>query len=154
MLSSPIRGGIPQQVTKRENSKILLFLSLSLSHEFLFFAEAQAQDRVHRIGQTEEVKVYRLVIAGSLEERMLDIHAAKTMLADAGVREKDLTFVLFCFCVLMFVFKQALVLRSPAELKKMNVGMLGKLFGAVATHVRGKRGRLDANAPLLPKGPS
>ncbi len=59
--------------------------------------------------------------------KKLDIHDAKNTLADA-----------------------ALQMKSPEELKRMNVDKLDKLFGNAATHVRGKRGRLDVNAPVLP----
>ena len=39
--------------------------------------EAQAIDRVHRMGQDEEVKVIRFVISGSIEGRMLKIQERK-----------------------------------------------------------------------------
>lgn len=42
-----------------------------------FAVEAQAIDRVHRMGQTEEVKVIRFVVAGSIEGRMLKIQERK-----------------------------------------------------------------------------
>jgi SWI/SNF-related matrix-associated actin-dependent regulator of chromatin subfamily A member 5 len=35
-------------------------------------ANLQAMDRAHRIGQTKQVYVYRLVTEGSVEERMLE----------------------------------------------------------------------------------
>lgn len=35
--------------------------------------DLQAQARCHRIGQTKEVKVYRLVTEGTVEERILQI---------------------------------------------------------------------------------
>lgn len=38
-----------------------------------FAVEAQAIDRVHRMGQTEEVKVTRFVVEGSIEEKMLKV---------------------------------------------------------------------------------
>lgn len=34
--------------------------------------ELQAQDRAHRIGQTREVRVFRLVTINSIEERILE----------------------------------------------------------------------------------
>eukprot|EP01088_Endostelium_zonatum_P016138 TRINITY_DN4238_c0_g1_i1.p1 TRINITY_DN4238_c0_g1~~TRINITY_DN4238_c0_g1_i1.p1 ORF type:complete len:322 (-),score=68.90 TRINITY_DN4238_c0_g1_i1:53-1018(-) len=34
-------------------------------------SDSQAMDRAHRIGQTKEVNVYRLITAGSIEERVL-----------------------------------------------------------------------------------
>lgn len=42
-----------------------------------FAVEAQAIDRVHRMGQTEEVKVVRFVVQGSIEEKMLRIQERK-----------------------------------------------------------------------------
>lgn len=42
-----------------------------------FAVEAQAIDRVHRMGQEDEVKVYRFIVKGSVEERMLKIQDRK-----------------------------------------------------------------------------
>jgi DNA repair protein RAD5 len=42
-----------------------------------FAVEAQAIDRVHRMGQEEEVQVKRFVVQGSVEERMLKIQDRK-----------------------------------------------------------------------------
>ena len=42
-----------------------------------FAVEAQAIDRVHRMGQEEEVRVVRFVVAGSIEGRMLRIQERK-----------------------------------------------------------------------------
>jgi len=44
--------------------------------------EAQAVDRVHRIGQTKTVFVYRMVTAGTIEERIQDLKASKRELFD------------------------------------------------------------------------
>jgi superfamily II DNA or RNA helicase len=46
-------------------------------------AQAQATDRAHRIGQTKPVFVHDLIIAGSVEERMLGLQRHKRDLADA-----------------------------------------------------------------------
>src|SRR6185369_8955724 len=46
-------------------------------------AQAQATDRAHRIGQTKPVFVHDLIIAGSVEERMLSLQRHKRMLANA-----------------------------------------------------------------------
>ncbi|MDG0834706.1 DEAD/DEAH box helicase [Roseateles saccharophilus] len=43
--------------------------------------EAQATGRAHRIGQTRQVLVYRLVAEGTIEERMLALQARKAALA-------------------------------------------------------------------------
>ncbi|KAK0637382.1 RAD5-like protein [Bombardia bombarda] len=46
-----------------------------------FAVEAQAIDRVHRMGQDEEVKVYRFIVKNSVEERMLKIQDRKKFIA-------------------------------------------------------------------------
>lgn len=71
-------------------------------------AEEQAIDRVHRIGQTRPVSVYRLIVPNSVEERMLSIHDAKRELAGA-----------------------ALILRSPDEIRELRVQRMRALFGAL-----------------------
>jgi SNF2 family DNA or RNA helicase len=45
--------------------------------------ERQAMDRTHRIGQSKPVFVHRLVAAGTVEEKILDMQARKQALADA-----------------------------------------------------------------------
>jgi SNF2 family DNA or RNA helicase len=44
--------------------------------------EMQAVDRVHRIGQTNTVFVYRMVTAGTIEERIQELKASKRDLFD------------------------------------------------------------------------
>jgi len=46
-------------------------------------AQAQATDRAHRIGQTKPVFVHDLIVAGSVEERMLALQRKKRLLASA-----------------------------------------------------------------------
>lgn len=46
-------------------------------------AQAQATDRAHRIGQTKPVFVHDLIVAGSVEERMLSLQRHKRLLATA-----------------------------------------------------------------------
>ncbi|MCB1742894.1 MAG: DEAD/DEAH box helicase, partial [Gammaproteobacteria bacterium] len=45
--------------------------------------EAQAVDRAHRIGQSRNVMVYRLVAQGTVEEKILQLQSRKKALADA-----------------------------------------------------------------------
>ncbi|GEM_PF-1189356 len=47
--------------------------------------EAQAIDRTHRIGQTRSVHAIRLVSAGTVEDRVLELQSRKRALADAIV---------------------------------------------------------------------
>jgi SNF2 family DNA or RNA helicase len=42
----------------------------------------QATDRAYRIGQSRPVFVYNLIVAGSVEERMLALQRRKRQLAD------------------------------------------------------------------------
>jgi len=44
--------------------------------------ERQATDRAHRIGQDQPVFVYKLVVEGSIEERMLALQERKAALAE------------------------------------------------------------------------
>ncbi len=53
-------------------------------------AENQATDRAHRIGQTKAVFVYKLIAAGSLEERILELQDRKAELAK-GILEGSLS---------------------------------------------------------------
>ncbi|AQX79418.1 hypothetical protein BWO91_05005 [Plantibacter flavus] len=54
-------------------------------------AEAQAIDRTHRIGQTENVMVYRLVAADTIEEKVMALQAKKSELF-AAVLDDDAVF--------------------------------------------------------------
>jgi SNF2 family DNA or RNA helicase len=52
-------------------------------------AEDQAMGRAHRIGQQRPVTVYRLVTAGSVEERIVALHRDKRELAEGLLGEQD-----------------------------------------------------------------
>jgi superfamily II DNA or RNA helicase len=52
-------------------------------------AEDQALGRAHRIGQLRPVTVYRLVTAGSIEERIVEMHRDKRALADGLLDGQD-----------------------------------------------------------------
>ena len=52
-------------------------------------AERQAMDRVHRIGQDKPVFVHRLVVTGTVEEKVLTLQAQKQALADAVLSSSD-----------------------------------------------------------------
>ena len=52
--------------------------------------EAQAVDRAHRIGQTRPVNVYRLVSAGTIEEKVVALQERKRELFTAVVDDGDL----------------------------------------------------------------
>ncbi|CAI6300859.1 unnamed protein product [Periconia digitata] len=48
-----------------------------------FAVEAQAIDRVHRMGQVDSVKVVRFIVQGSIEEKMLRIQERKKFIASS-----------------------------------------------------------------------
>lgn len=52
-------------------------------------AEDQAMGRAHRIGQVRPVTVYRLVTAGTVEERIVALHQEKRALAEGILDEGD-----------------------------------------------------------------
>ncbi len=46
-------------------------------------AQNQAADRAHRIGQEKEVTVYRMIMRGTIEERILELQERKKDLAES-----------------------------------------------------------------------
>lgn len=55
-----------------------------------YAVEAQAIDRIHRMGQTQAVKVVRFIVDGSVEERILKIQDRKKFLASTlGMSEEE-----------------------------------------------------------------
>jgi len=52
--------------------------------------EDQASDRAHRIGQYRPVTVYRLVTAGTIEEKIVELHHRKRDLADSLLEGADM----------------------------------------------------------------
>ncbi|GAB4085132.1 DEAD/DEAH box helicase [Myceligenerans cantabricum] len=54
--------------------------------------EAQAVDRTHRIGQTRNVMVFRMMSAGTIEEKVMALKERKAKLFDAVMSDDDGTF--------------------------------------------------------------
>lgn len=53
-------------------------------------AEAQAIDRTHRIGQTDQVFVYRMISAGTIEEKVIELQQRKARLFTAVMDDDEL----------------------------------------------------------------
>lgn len=71
-------------------------------------AEQQASDRAHRIGQDKPVFIYKLVVAGSIEERIVALQERKAELA-AGILGHDAT------VATKFASEDVLALLAPLE---------------------------------------
>ncbi|KAJ6590535.1 SNF2 superfamily protein [Mycena vulgaris] len=80
MLMSLKCGGVGLNLT-RANNVIALDLGWSPA------IDLQAQDRVHRLGQTRNVTVNRLVIQNTVEDRILALQERKQNLADGSLGE-------------------------------------------------------------------
>ena len=52
--------------------------------------EDQASDCAHRIGQERPVTVYRLIAAGTIEEKIIRLHQNKRSMADALLQDADI----------------------------------------------------------------
>ncbi len=53
--------------------------------------EDQASDRAHRIGQQRPVTIYRLVAKDTIEDKIVDLHQHKRVLADSLLEGADLS---------------------------------------------------------------
>ncbi len=53
--------------------------------------EDQASDRAYRIGQQNPVTIYRLIAAGTIEEKIISLHQTKKNLADALLEGSDVS---------------------------------------------------------------
>ncbi|MBQ6563930.1 MAG: DEAD/DEAH box helicase [Clostridia bacterium] len=56
-------------------------------------AQNQATDRAHRIGQTRQVTEFRLIVKGTIEEKILNLQNAKKDLADAIIEGRNTSLI-------------------------------------------------------------
>ncbi|MEI6083289.1 MAG: DEAD/DEAH box helicase [Verrucomicrobiota bacterium] len=100
------RGQLVAEFQKAEGAAVFLIslkaggfgLNLTAASYVVLFdpwwnpaVEAQAIDRTHRIGQTRHVMAYRLLIKGSIEEKIRALQKTKSALADDILGEERFT---------------------------------------------------------------
>ncbi|KAG1854090.1 P-loop containing nucleoside triphosphate hydrolase protein [Suillus tomentosus] len=60
-------------------------------HDWNLSNDAQAMDRAHRLGQTRQVTVYRLITKGTIDERIIQLARVKKDVQDIVVGNKNFT---------------------------------------------------------------
>jgi TATA-binding protein-associated factor len=68
-------------------ANMVVFLELDYNP----FADLQAMDRAHRIGQSKTVNVYKLVTSNSIEERIIELQERKVATSNAVVNTENST---------------------------------------------------------------
>ena len=68
--------------------------------------DLQAQDRVHRIGQTRPVIIYRLVTNGTVEKKILDRAANKRKLEKLVIHKCNTSKLTYIHLLILFFFLQ------------------------------------------------
>ncbi len=58
-------------------------------------AQDQATDRAHRIGQTKTVTVFRLIVKGTIEEKIMDLQESKKKLSDDILEGENISAAVF-----------------------------------------------------------
>jgi len=62
-----------------------------LEHDWNPHVDLQAMDRVHRMGQTRMVNVFRLITTDSIEEKVMNMQKKKLLVSDAIVTSENST---------------------------------------------------------------
>lgn len=96
--------------------KIYVKIKFLLKLQVIFYdsdwnptVDQQAMDRAHRLGQTKQVTVYRLICKGTIEERILQRAREKS---EVGCRL--FIFILFFFCLVTATHVSASVYKNPS----------------------------------------
>ncbi|KAI9783767.1 MAG: hypothetical protein M1839_003103 [Geoglossum umbratile] len=83
ILVSLMAGGLGLNLTAASHAYVM-------EPQFNPAAEAQAVDRVHRLGQKRPVTTTRFIMSGSFEEKMLELQRKKQNLADLSMNKEKL----------------------------------------------------------------
>lgn len=87
--------------------------------------DAQAQDRCHRIGQTRDVHIYRLISEMTIEENILKKANQKRLLGDLAIEGgnfttayfKSVSFFFFLYLVILIALRDLLVTLNLCTLE-------------------------------------
>lgn len=75
--------------------------------------DAQAMDRAHRLGQTRQVTVYRLITKGTIDERIVQLaRVKKDVSKSVSVYVHCVTHLLMCFIGPRYCCRQQAVRRG------------------------------------------
>lgn len=64
-----------------------------VDHDWNPSKDLQAMDRAHRLGQTKTVSVFRLITAGTLEEKIMNCQAFKTRVSRTVISDENSSFL-------------------------------------------------------------
>lgn len=115
-------GGLGLNLTSADT---LVFME----HDWNPMRDLQAMDRAHRLGQKKVVNVHRLIMRGTLEEKVMSLQKFKVSVANAVINAEN------------------------ASLKTMNTDQLLDLFASAETRAKGATAskRTDSNFDGDPK---
>lgn len=115
-------GGLGLNLTSADT---LVFME----HDWNPMRDLQAMDRAHRLGQKKVVNVHRLIMRGTLEEKVMSLQKFKVSVANAVINAEN------------------------ASLKTMNTDQLLDLFASAETRAKGATAskRTDGNFDGDPK---
>ncbi|XP_037492536.1 TATA-binding protein-associated factor BTAF1 [Jatropha curcas] len=113
-------GGLGLNLTSADT---LIFME----HDWNPMRDHQAMDRAHRLGQKKVVNVHRLIMRGTLEEKVMSLQKFKLSVANAVINAEN------------------------ASLKTMNTDQLLDLFASAEANTKGTTKRSDGNSDGDPK---
>ena len=91
--------------------------------------DAQAQDRAHRIGQTRDVHIYRLISASTIEENILKKANQKRLLGAVAIEDGNFTTAFFKKDNMADIFGKG-VIQAPAKNTSPKHRTITKIDGA------------------------
>lgn len=118
-----------------------------LEHDWNPQNDLQAMDRVHRIGQTKTVNVYRLITRGTLEEKIMGLQRFKLQIANTIVNKDNQSFQSMDTSQLLDLFNTSdSEGKSSGNSSEEAVDQLGNVITAKSS--KGLKGLLDSIGEL------